>query len=166
MHFPFMVCTWKVRTSNSKTNSNQIRFFKTIIPWYLRWPSPIKGQHCQIFDSPFLRWRSRWTDGWTKRLPCSYALKPSYCLTNYHHATFELQVADATDFHKVKAAKAAELDPFLHAGKSMWRRGVVGDWRRHFTPEMSAKVDAKMEMEWQGTPLLDYFYFGEDDPAE
>ena len=68
-----------------------------------------------------------------------------------------------TDFHKVKAAKAAELKAVQRPGKSLWRRGVVGDWRRHLTPAMSERVDAKMREEWAGTPLLDYFNFGAEE---
>ena len=63
----------------------------------------------------------------------------------------------------MKAGKAAELGVFFKAVTSIWRHGVVSEWRRHFTPEMSAKVDAKIKMEWQGTPLLDYFNFGEEE---
>ena len=76
------------------------------------------------------------------------------------------RVAIETDFHKVKAAKAAGLKAVQRPGKSLWRRGVVGDWRRHLTPAMSERVDAKMREEWAGTPLLDYFNFGAEDNEE
>ena len=69
---------------------------------------------------------------------------------------------EETSFAKVKAAKNASYSPVLHAGTSMWRRGVVGDWRRHFTPEMSAEVDQLMEKKWGGTPLMTMFNFGNE----
>lgn len=72
------------------------------------------------------------------------------------------KVAIETSFAKVKAAKSAEMAPFMRAGTSIWRRGVVGDWRRHFTPEMSVKVDEKMREKWGGTPLMEMFNFGEE----
>ena len=62
----------------------------------------------------------------------------------------------------MKAAKSAELAPLFRPGTSFWRRGVVGDWRTHFTPEMNARVDEKMREKWGGTPLTDMFYFGEE----
>ena len=56
------------------------------------------------------------------------------------------KIAEETVFKKVKAAKAAELGVFFNADTSIWRRGVDSEWRRHFTPEICAKVDAKMKM--------------------
>ena len=72
------------------------------------------------------------------------------------------QVAIASSFEKVKAVKcpAYETLGLINAGSSMWRRGVVGDWRRHFTPEMNAEIDAKIKSEWEGTPLIEYFNYG------
>ena len=53
----------------------------------------------------------------------------------------------------------------MKPGTSVWRRGVIGDWRRHLTLDMSAEVDAKMREKWGGTPLIDFFDFGDEEIA-
>ena len=70
------------------------------------------------------------------------------------------QVASATSFSRVKAAKGVFAAPYLNKGKSLYRRGEVGNWRKHFTVALNEAVDEVIQREWKGTPLLERFDYG------
>jgi len=76
-----------------------------------------------------------------------------------HTDDFYKQVAVASSFSKVKAAKGGP-SPFFKTGRSLYRKGVVGDWRNHLTVAMSEEIDARIQAEWSGTPLVNRFDYG------
>ena len=48
--------------------------------------------------------------------------------------------------------KEEELDVSKGEGKFI-RKGIIGDWQNHFTPEMNAEWDAWIEENLKGTGL-------------
>ena len=60
------------------------------------------------------------------------------------------ELANKTDFDKLKAANKSNFGE--RVGKQM-RKGIVGDWKEHFSEEQLAYVDALSETKLTGTGL-------------
>lgn len=73
------------------------------------------------------------------------------------------QVAIATEFSKVKSVKEKDLIwKFVgKSGKSLYRKGVVGDWKNHLTISQNQLMDERIYQEWSGTKLVDLFNYGD-----
>ena len=80
-----------------------------------------------------------------------------------HADVFYDQVAMATEFSKVESikGKAWFWKGFLKSGKSLYRKGVVGDWKNHLTINQNQMMDEKIVKEWSGTKLVDLFHYGD-----
>ena len=62
------------------------------------------------------------------------------------------KIAEQCTFSAMKKNDA--LNKFKVFGKEFLRKGVVGDWRNHFTAEQSAKMDALVAEKTAGTGLV------------
>ena len=66
------------------------------------------------------------------------------------------KIATLTDFKSMKKESTAHRSVFTKSG-NFFRKGMVGDWKNHLSPEQSAEIDAICAQRLEGTGLeFDY----------
>ena len=66
------------------------------------------------------------------------------------------KIATLTDFKSMKKESTAHRSVFTKSG-NFFRKGIVGDWKNHLSPEQSAEIDAICAQRLEGTGLeFDY----------
>ena len=129
---------WKEFIEGELTFGN---YFDHLLSW---WP------HRDDENALFMKYEDM-----KKDLPAAVSQVASFMGTDISSDVIA-KIATLTDFKSMKKESTAHRSVFTKSG-NFFRKGMVGDWKNHLSPEQSAEIDAICAQRLEGTGLeFDY----------
>ena len=75
-------------------------------------------------------------------------------LGKHHNDEFLAKIAEKTNISYVKRNKDLSMHDVMMQDGSLYRKGVIGDWRNHFTADQARRFDAIIESKMKGCPIM------------